>query len=438
MDLMEEILADENLQEALQKVCANKGAAGIDGITTTEFHKQMSEEWKENKQRLLLGKYKPKGVRRVEIPKPTGGIRTLGIPTVMDRFIQQAMLQRLTPIFDPEFSKFSYGFRPNKSAHDAVRQAKKYIEEGHEFVVDIDLEKFFDKVNHDILMLLVGKKIRDKRVLRLIGSYLRAGVMTEGVCIPKEEGTPQGGVISPLLANIMLNELDKELEIRGHKFCRYADDCNIYVKSKKAGERVKANITRFLDKKLKLKVNETKSAVDKPAKRKFLGFSFLTDTNVKIIFSSQSLTRVKNKIRELTNPLSAISMDDRIKSLNRYLIGWLGYYSLVDGKYKINSIDCWLRRRMRLCQWHQWKKPRTKIRELMNLGLSKSSAYKLGNSRKGEWRSCFTGAMHKAMNVEYWKERGLVHLVERYYIYRESWRTAVYQTGTHGGVRGRG
>lgn len=438
MDLMEEILADENLQEALRKVCANKGAAGIDGITTTEFHKQMSEEWKETKQRLLLGKYKPKGVRRVEIPKPAGGIRMLGIPTVMDRFIQQAMLQRLTPIFDPEFSKFSYGFRPNKSAHDAVRQAKKYIEEGHEFVVDIDLEKFFDKVNHDILMHLVGKKIRDKRVLRLIGSYLRAGIMTEGVCIPNEEGTPQGGVISPLLANIMLNELDKELETRGHKFCRYADDCNIYVKSMKAGERVKASITRFLDKKLKLKVNETKSAVGRPMNRKFLGFSFLWDEKVRITLSSQSLKRVKDRIRELTNPLSAISMDDRIKKLNRYLIGWLGYYSLVDGRYKINAIDCWLRRRMRLCQWHQWKKPRTKIRELMNLGLRKSAVHKLGNSRKGEWRNCITSGIHRAMNVEYWKERGLVHLVERYYIYRESWRTAVYQTGMHGGVRGRG
>lgn len=428
MDLMEEILADENLQEALRKVCANKGAAGIDGITTTEFHKQMSEEWKETKQRLLLGKYKPKGVRRVEIPKPAGGIRMLGIPTVMDRFIQQAMLQRLTPIFDPEFSKFSYGFRPNKSAHDAVRQAKKYIEEGHEFVVDIDLEKFFDKVNHDILMHLVGKKIRDKRVLRLIGSYLRAGVMTEGVCIPNEEGTPQGGVISPLLANIMLNELDKELDTRGHKFCRYADDCNIYVKSMKAGERVKASITRFLNKKLKLKVNETKSAVDKPMNRKFLGFTFGNVDSVVIQISSQSLERVKNKIRELTNPMRSISMEERIKVINRYIIGWLGYYSLIEVPETIENIDGWLRRRMRSCQWQQWKKPKTRIRELMKLGLKESTARKMGYSRKGNWRCSRTPSMHKAMGIKHWKDKGLANLVERYESYRESWRTAVYRT----------
>jgi group II intron reverse transcriptase/maturase len=425
---MEEILTDENLSEALQRVCANKGAAGIDGIKTEDFHKQMSAEWKGIKEKLLLGKYKPKGVRRVEIPKPTGGIRLLGIPTVMDRFIQQAVLQRLTPIFDPAFSEYSYGFRPNKSAHDAVRQAKKYIEEGHEYVVDIDLEKFFDTVNHDILMRLVGEKVRDKRVLRLIGSYLRAGVMINGVCISNEEGTPQGGVISPLLANIMLNELDKELELRGHKFCRYADDCNIYVKSVKAGERVKASVTSFLSKKLKLKVNESKSAVDKPTNRKFLGFSFAKREELEIIISVQSLKRVKDKIRELTDSLKGISMDERIKTINRYIIGWLGYYSLADTSWNVGQLDGWLRRRMRLCRWHEWKKPKTRLRELTNLGLTKVAARSVSYSRKGNWRISLSPAIHKAMGIEYWKKQGLVHLVERYETYRQSWRTAVYRT----------
>lgn len=426
MNLMEEILSDENLNEALHKVCANKGAAGIDGVTTKEFHKQMSEEWNGIKTKLQLGKYKPKAVRRVEIPKPNGGTRMLGIPTVMDRFIQQAMLQKLTPIFDPGFSEYSYGFRPGRSAHDALRQAKKYIEEGYEYVVDLDLEKFFDTVNHDILMRIVGEKVRDKRVLRLIGNYLRAGVMTHGVCIPNEEGTPQGGVISPLLANILLNELDKELETRGHRFCRYADDCNIYVKSKKAGERVKESVTSYLSKKLKLKVNESKSAVDRPENRKFLGFTFENADEVKIQISSQSLKRVKNKIRELTNPVWSISMEERIKNLNRYLTGWLGYYALVDTPEIIETIDGWLRRRMRSCQWQQWKKPKTKVRELINLGLRESTARKMGYSRRGSWRCSRTPAIHKALGNDYWKEIGLERLVERYKIYRENWRTAVY------------
>jgi RNA-directed DNA polymerase len=322
LSLIEEILSPENLEEAYYKVCKNKGASGIDGITVDGLGKQLGTEWKSIKERILEGRYKPSPVRRVEIPKPAGGIRLLGIPTVMDRYIQQAVLQKLTPIFDPKFSESSFGFRPNKSAHEAVRQAKKYIEEGYHFVVDIDLEKFFDKVNHDILMYFVSKKVKDKTILRLIGNYLRAGIMLEGVCIASEEGTPQGGVISPLLANILLDELDKELEKRNHKFCRYADDCNIYVKSEKAGIRVKASITKYLETKLKLKVNEAKSAVDKPFNRKFLGFSFaLKDKEVNIIISKQSLKRVKDKIREFTNAVGSISIDERIKRINRYIIG---------------------------------------------------------------------------------------------------------------------
>jgi RNA-directed DNA polymerase len=427
LSLMEEILSFENTIEAYHKVCKNKGAAGIDGITVEGLRKQIATEWKGKKTSILEGRYKPSPVRRVEIPKPAGGIRLLGIPTVMDRFIQQAMLQKLTPIFDPKFSESSFGFRPNRSAHGAVRQAKKYIEEGYHYVVDIDLEKFFDKVNHDVLMYLVSKKVKDKLVLRLIGNYLRAGIMSEGVCVASEEGTPQGGVISPLLANIMLDELDKELEKRNHKFCRYADDCNIYVKSEKAGIRVKASITKYLETKLKLKVNEAKSAVDKPFNRKFLGFSFaLVDEEVKIIISKPSLKRVKDKIREFTNAVGSRSIEDRIKSINRYIIGWLGYYSLSEIPRTICSLESWLRRRLRMCQWHDWKKPKTRIRELINLGLSTKAAYKMGNSRKGDWRSSRTSATHRAMGVAYWIKLGLEELETRYFVFRESWRTAVY------------
>ncbi|MCP5498744.1 MAG: group II intron reverse transcriptase/maturase [Leptospiraceae bacterium] len=418
---MEDILTETNLGEALWKVLSNKGAAGIDGVRTEDFHKQLTEEWEGIKTKLLNGKYKPKGVRRVEIPKPNGGTRMLGIPTVMDRFIQQAMLQKLNPIFDPEFSEYSYGFRPRRSAHDAVRQSKKYIEEGYEYVVDLDLEKFFDTVNHDILMYLVSKKVRDKRVLRLIGNYLRAGILENGVITSNEEGTPQGGVISPLLANILLNELDKELESRGHRFCRYADDCNIYVKSRKAGERVKKSITDFLKKKLKLKVNESKSSVDKPMNRKFLGFSFQIRESLEIIISPQSLKRVKDKIRKLTNSLWSISMEERIKSLNKYLNGWLGYYSLSDTEWHIGALDGWLRRRMRLCSLHQWKKSKTRIRELRKLGASEGEARRIGYSRKGNWRLSMTPQIHKVMGIDYWKERGLVNLVEGYNAYRQGW-----------------
>jgi len=409
-NLMESILEPSNLRDALHKVKANKGAAGIDNMKTEDLTDYLKREWQAIREKLLTGKYKPKAVKRVEIPKPAGGIRLLGIPTVLDRFIQQAMLQKLTPIFDPEFSENSYGFRPGRSAQDAVRQAKKYIEEGNEYVVDIDLEKFFDNVNHDILMRLVSKKIRDKRVLKLIGRYLRAGIMSEGVCMINEKGTPQGGVISPLLANIMLDELDKELESRGRKFCRYADDCNIYVKSRKAGERVKTSITHFLSKKLKLKVNESKSGVDKPENRKFLGFSFKKKTGWSIVISESSLKRMKDKIRELTNSLRRTTMEDRIKYLNRYLVGWYGYYSLAKSERAIQTIEGWLRRRLRLCRWHEWKNPKTRARELMKLGVRRGKALSVGYSSKGNWRISRTLQLHIAMGVEYWKRQGLVSL----------------------------
>lgn len=302
MDLMEQIVSRENLLEALYRVESNKGAAGIDGVSTEQLREYIVQHWGTIRQQLLEGTYKPSPVRRVGIPKPDGGVRLLGIPTAIDRLIQQAILQVLTPVFDPEFSPNSFGFRPNRRGHSAVRQAQRFIREGYRIVVDIDLAQFFDRVNHDILMNRVARKVKDKRVLKLIRAYLQAGVMIGGVCVSSEEGTPQGGPLSPLLANVLLDDLDKELERRGLRFCRYADDCNIYVKTKRAGERVKESVTRFLEGKLKLKVNEEKSAVDWPWKRKFPGFSFTYGKETRIRIAPKSLKRVKDKIRQLTTP----------------------------------------------------------------------------------------------------------------------------------------
>ncbi|TCJ81754.1 UNVERIFIED_ORG: group II intron reverse transcriptase/maturase, partial [Anoxybacillus amylolyticus] len=302
MALLERILARDNLITALKRVEANQGAPGIDGVSTDQLRDYIRAHWSTIRAQLLAGTYRPAPVRRVEIPKPGGGTRQLGIPTVVDRLIQQAILQELTPIFDPDFSPSSFGFRPGRNAHDAVRQAQGYIQEGYRYVVDMDLEKFFDRVNHDILMSRVARKVRDKRVLKLIRAYLQAGVMIEGVKVQTEEGTPQGGPLSPLLANILLDDLDKELEKRGLKFCRYADDCNIYVKSLRAGQRVKQSIQRFLEKTLKLKVNEEKSAVDRPWKRAFLGFRFTPERKARIRLAPRSIQRLKQRIRQLTNP----------------------------------------------------------------------------------------------------------------------------------------
>lgn len=421
---MEQILSRENLQAAIKKVEANKGAAGVDGVTIRQLREYVQKHWPEIKLKLQKGTYKPSPVRKVEIPKPEGGVRALGIPTVIDRFIQQATLQVLTPLFDPGFSPHSYGFRPGKRGHDAVRQARKYIEEGYGIVVDIDLEKFFDRINHDILMSRVVRKVKDKKLLKLIRSYLNAGIMVEGIRVRTEEGTPQGGPLSPLLANILLDDLDKELERRGLRFCRYADDCNIYVKTKRAGERVKQSITRYLEKKLRLKVNEGKSAVDRPWKRKFLGFSFYKQKAIKVRIAPKSLKRLKDKIREITNPTWSISMNERIQRLNQYLTGWIGYYALADAPSVLEGLEEWIRRRLRLCLWLQWKRVRTRIRELKALGLKKSQAEEIANTRKGAWRTTKTPHLHKALGNAYWQSQGLMSLTQRYSQLRQNWRTA--------------
>lgn len=424
MALLETILSRNNLITALKRVEANKGAPGIDGVPTEQLRDDIRKHWKSIKRQLLEGTYKPAPVRRVEIPKPNGGVRLLGIPTVMDRFIQQAILQVLTPIFDPHFSPYSYGFRPKRRAHDAVRQAQKYIQEGYRYVVDIDLEKFFDRVNHDILMSRVARKVEDKRVLKLIRAYLKAGVMLEGVRVRSEEGTPQGGPLSPLLANILLDDLDKELEKRGLKFCRYADDCNIYVRSPRAGQRVKQSVQKYLEKKLKLKVNEEKSAVDRPWKRKFLGFSFTSQREARIRLAPKSVQRFKNKIRQLTNPNWSLPMEERIRKLNQYTMGWMGYFALIETPSPLKRLEEWIRRRLRLCRWHQWKRVRTRIRELRALGLKEHEVFEIANTRKGARRTTRTPQLHKALGKAYWLKQGLKSLTQRYFELRQDWRTA--------------
>ncbi|WP_126425540.1 group II intron reverse transcriptase/maturase [Brevibacillus marinus] len=421
MDLLEKVLSRDNLKAALKRVEANKGAPGVDGVSTEQLRDYLRQHWTIIRSQIEAGTYKPSPVRRVEIPKPDGGVRLLGIPTVVDRLIQQAILQVLTPIFDPDFSDSSFGFRPRRRAHDAVRKAQQFIQEGYRYVVDIDLEKFFDRVNHDILMSRVARKVKDKRLLKLIRAYLQSGVMVNGVCVTTEEGTPQGGPLSPLLANILLDDLDKELERRGHRFCRYADDCNIYVRTQRAGERVKASVERYLTRELKLKVNQQKSAVDKPCKRKFLGFSFAPGKEARIRLHPKSVIRLKERIRQWTNPHWSISMQERIQKLNQYLMGWIGYFALAEAKTHLLRIEEWIRRRLRLCLWTQWKRVRTRYRELRSLGLSHSRALEIANTRKGAWRTTKTPHMHKALGIAYWQQQGLMSLVQRYFALRQAW-----------------
>jgi RNA-directed DNA polymerase len=407
--LLERILSRENMLKAWKRVKANKGAPGIDKMSIDEFPEFARKHWDNIRDSLLAGTYQPSPVQRVEIPKPTGGTRPLGIPSVLDRLIQQAMYQVLMPIFDPGFSDHSYGFRPGKSAHDAVQKLREYIREGYRTAVDLDLSKFFDTVNHDVLMHRVSRKVRDKRVLRLIGKYLRAGVMVNGRLEKTSKGVPQGGPLSPLLANILLDDLDKELEKRGRRFARYADDFVILVKSQSAAERVKAGIQRFLERKLKLKINEKKSQVAPTDKIDFLGFTF---KGTKIQWSDKAFREFKRRVKKLTGRSWFVTMSYRYQKLAEYIRGWMNYFGISEYYRPIPELDHWLRRRLRMCYWKQWRYARTKVRNLRKLGTALYTAISVAISRKGPWHLARTLATQTGMTNQWLKDQGLVSVKE--------------------------
>ena len=413
--LLEDVLERNNMLEAMYRVIRNKGSYGIDGMKTDELREHVKKTWATVKTKLLEGKYNPSPVRRVEIPKPDGGVRSLGIPTVQDRMIQQAIAQVLSKLYEPTFSESSFGFRPNRGAKNAIKQSETYINQGYKWVIDMDLEKFFDKVNHNILMGKLEKKIKDKRLLKLIRKYLESGVLINGIKVSSEEGTAQGGPLSPLLANIMLDDVDKELEKRGHKFCRYADDCNIYVKSKRAGLRVMDSITRIIENELKLKVNKDKSAVDIVSKRKFLGFSFYFVKGVaKIRIHEKSIKRFKEKVKSITNRNRGISMDLRLLKLNDSIKGWINYFGIANAKRKLLELDKWIRRRLRACIWKQWKKIRTRYRNLVKLGIDNWKAWEYANTRKGHWKISGSPILSKSLHNKYLESIGFVSLTQTY------------------------
>lgn len=395
--LMEEVVRSENAKRALKKVLQNKGAPGVDGMTVDKLPEHLRQHWTTIRQELLSGTYAPNAVKRVDIPKPGGGVRQLGIPTALDRFIQQAMLQVLQRYWDEAFSSFSFGFRPGRSAHQAVQQAQKYVGSGLRFVVDIDLEKFFDKVNHDVLMGLIAKRTNDKRILKTIRAYLNAGIMADGLVQARDEGTPQGGPLSPLLSNVMLDVLDKELERRGHKFVRYADDSNIYVASERAGKRVMHGITRFLTRKLKLKVNADKSAVDRPQKRKFLGFTFTYGKVPKRRIAPQALSQMKKKVRELTRKTKGRSLTQVAEQLQRYLTGWRGYFGFCETPSVLAELDRWIRRRLRSLLWKQWRLSSRRFAELTKRGVSGDLAAQTVGSPHGAWHLSYSPALSIAL-----------------------------------------
>ena len=407
-NLLEQALHPENLQAAWKRVRANKGGAGIDGMTIDEFPAwARSGQWKEVLTELETGQYYPFPVRRVEIDKPDGGKRQLGIPTVTDRVIQQAIAQVLTPVFDPDFSDNSFGFRPKRNGQQAVKQAAGIIKTGRRFAVDVDLSKFFDRVNHDLLMTHLGYKVKDKRLLKLIKRYLRAGVIDNQLYSESREGVPQGGPLSPLLANIMLDPLDKELEKRGHKFARYADDFTIIVKSQRAGERVLHSISKFLQDRLKLVVNTTKSHVVKTNDSKFLGFTFRGEN---IHWHPKTLLKFKQQIRQLTNRNWGVSMKYQLFKISQYLRGWINYFGIAEGYQLCVELDHWIRRRVRMAYWRQWRKPRTKVRNLMKRGVHVQAAVACGITSKGPWRSSKTPGINQALSLKYLKSEGLYSL----------------------------
>ena len=408
--LMEEVCGRENCRQALQRVKANKGSAGVDGMTVQQLPEYLKQHWPSIRGQLLSGTYKPQPVKRVEIPKPDGGVRKLGIPTVLDRFIQQAVMQVLQGRWDPTFSNHSYGFRPGRSAHQAVEQAQQYIAEGYRWCVDLDLEKFFDRVSHDKLMARIETRVSDQRLLKLIRTFLKAGVMEGGLVSPVDEETPQGGPLSPLLSNIVLDEFDRELERRGLRFARYADDCNLYVRSRRAGERVMASITRFITTKLKLKVNEQKSAVARPWERKFLGFSFTASREPKRRIAPKAVTRFKEKVRELTRRTRGISIEGMAEELARYFHGWIGYFGRCQTPSVLEELDRWVRRRLRSVIWKQWKWGPVRFAELRKRGVGKDLAAQTAGSPHGPWRLANSPALAKALPNAYFDSLGIPRL----------------------------
>jgi len=409
---MEAVVERNNLFSAYERVVKNEGAPGVDRLPVSEFKPWLQRHWARARQDLLTGVYQPEAVRKVEIPKPQGGVRTLGIPTVLDRLIQQALNQVLQPLFDPEFSSSSYGFRPGRNAHQAVQAAQGYVAAGKRWVVDLDLEKFFDRVNHDVLMARVARKVKDERVLKLIRRYLEAGLMEGGVTSMRREGTPQGGPLSPLLSNILLDDLDRELERRGLSFCRYADDCNIYVGSKRSGERVMQSVTAFLEQRLKLKVNASKSAVARPWERKFLGYSMTWHKKPKLKIAEASRKRLAEKIRKMMREARGQSLQQAIERLNPVLRGWIAYFRLTEVKGVLEDLDGWIRRKLRSVLWRQWKRVYTRAKNLMRVGIDEVRAWRSATNGRGPWWNGGASHMNAAYPKSWFDRMGLVSLLE--------------------------
>lgn len=409
---MERVLAPANLRRAYQRVVSNKGAPGADGMTVEQLADYTNQYWPILKTRLLAGEYHPQGVRAVEIPKPKGGTRQLGIPNVVDRLIQQDSLQQLTPIFDPLFSDYSYGFRPGRSAHQAIETARTHAAAGHRWCVELDLEKFFDRVSHDVLMAYVERQVEDKRVLRLIRRYLEAGVMSGGVVSRRQEGTPQGGPLSPLLSNILLNELDRKLERRGHRFVRYADDANIYVRSRRAGERVLAGVERFLGQRLKLTLNREKSRVVRPWVCDYLGYGMSRHRQPRLKVATLSLGRLRDRLRALLRGARGHKMADVIDRINPVLLGWAGYFKRSQNKRTLEELDGWVRRKLRCVIWRQWKQPSTRVRNLMRLGIDEGRACTSTSNGRGPWWNSGASHMNQALPKKLWNQLGLVSILD--------------------------
>lgn len=437
-NLLERMVERNNMMRAFRKVVANKGSAGVDKMSVNDLGDHLRKNWPSIRKALLEGRYIPQKVLRVEIPKAGGkGVRLLGIPTVSDRLIQQAMHQVLSPLFDPGFSEHSYGFRPGRSAHQAVLAVKNFASEGKRWVIDLDLEKFFDRVNHDILMLRLARKVKDPRVLKLIRRYLKAGIMADGISSVPTQGTPQGGPLSPLLSNILLDDLDKELERRKLDFCRYADDCNIYVSSKRAGERVLASVTRFIESKLKLKVNREKTAVDRPWYRSFLGYSMTAHWEPRLRISSEPIKRLKTKVKLYCRKGRGRSLEHTITLLKPVLRGWFNYFKLAEVKKVFEELDSWLRRRLRCIIWRQWKRSGTRFKKLVQMGLKEDRARLSASNGRGAWWNSGKSHMNHAFPKKYFDAIGLYSFVNNMSAYRNGLRTAVVRNRMPGGVRGR-